>query len=156
CGLRALLGLRSVLWLLGAFLWLLWRLLWFWARLRTSGVPPLTALPRGALTETFRRQNTSPFSGSDEAQPAARCFDTQRLCLLGDRLRDSRGISFYGRAPLFCGTLHPSPYGEVMDDSYNLDTVARELNNQEASGADDVGLTDRLDHWLRASSSRPR
>ena len=41
-----------------------------------------------------------------------------------------------------------------MDDSYNLDTVARELNNQEASGADDVGLTDRLDHWLAALVNR--
>jgi twitching motility protein PilT len=41
-----------------------------------------------------------------------------------------------------------------MDDSYNLDTVARELNNQEASGADDAGLTDRLDHWLAALVNR--
>jgi twitching motility protein PilT len=41
-----------------------------------------------------------------------------------------------------------------MDDSYNLDIVARELNSREATGADDAGVTDRLDHWLAGLVNR--
>jgi twitching motility protein PilT len=41
-----------------------------------------------------------------------------------------------------------------MDDSYNLDTVARELNSREATGSDDAGIADRLDHWLAALVNR--
>jgi twitching motility protein PilT len=41
-----------------------------------------------------------------------------------------------------------------MDDRYNLENMARELNSQDASGSDDTGLTDRLDHWLAGLVSR--
>jgi twitching motility protein PilT len=41
-----------------------------------------------------------------------------------------------------------------MDDTYNLENVARELNSQDAAGSDDAGLTDPLNHWLAALVSR--
>jgi|KBSMisStaDraftv2_1062788.scaffolds.fasta_scaffold116962_2 twitching motility protein PilT len=41
-----------------------------------------------------------------------------------------------------------------MDDSYNLENVARELNSQDAAGSDDAGLTDPLNHWLAALVGR--
>src|ERR1043166_6073200 len=41
-----------------------------------------------------------------------------------------------------------------MDESYDLDIVARELNNREATRGDDPGVTDRLDHWLAALVNR--
>lgn len=41
-----------------------------------------------------------------------------------------------------------------MDDSYNLENVARELNSQDAAGSDDSGLTDPLNHWLAALVGR--
>jgi twitching motility protein PilT len=41
-----------------------------------------------------------------------------------------------------------------MDDSYNLENVARELNSQDAAGSDDAELTDPLNHWLAALVGR--
>jgi twitching motility protein PilT len=41
-----------------------------------------------------------------------------------------------------------------MNESYDLDLVARELNNREATGGDDPGVTARLDHWLAALVNR--
>jgi twitching motility protein PilT len=41
-----------------------------------------------------------------------------------------------------------------MDESYDLDIVARELNSREATGGDDPGVTARLDHWLAALVNR--
>jgi twitching motility protein PilT len=37
-----------------------------------------------------------------------------------------------------------------MDDPYNLENVARELNSQEAAGSEDTSPTERLDRWLAA------
>ena len=41
-----------------------------------------------------------------------------------------------------------------MDDSFNLEKVARELNSQEASASEDSSPTERLDHWLAALVNR--
>jgi len=37
-----------------------------------------------------------------------------------------------------------------MDDSYNLENVARELNSTDAAGSEETSLTERLDRWLTA------
>jgi twitching motility protein PilT len=37
-----------------------------------------------------------------------------------------------------------------MDDSYDLENVARELNSTEAAGSEETSLTERLDRWLAA------
>src|SRR5881394_1984087 len=41
-----------------------------------------------------------------------------------------------------------------MDDSFNLEKVARVLNSQEASASEDSSPTERLDHWLAALVNR--
>ena len=41
-----------------------------------------------------------------------------------------------------------------MDDPYNLENVARELNSQEASASEDTELTARLDRWLAVLVNR--
>jgi len=41
-----------------------------------------------------------------------------------------------------------------MDDPYNLENVARELNSQEASASEDIELTARLDRWLAVLVNR--
>lgn len=37
-----------------------------------------------------------------------------------------------------------------MDDSYDLENVARELNSTDAAGSEETSLTERLDRWLTA------
>jgi twitching motility protein PilT len=37
-----------------------------------------------------------------------------------------------------------------MDDSYDLENVARELNSTDAAGSEETSLTERLDRWLAA------
>ena len=37
-----------------------------------------------------------------------------------------------------------------MDDPYNLENVARELNSTDAAGSEETSLTERLDRWLTA------
>ena len=41
-----------------------------------------------------------------------------------------------------------------MDDPFNLEKVARELENREPSISDDASPTERLDHWLAALVNR--